>query len=375
MRDIVHVAHLKTDLEGILSSLQSLLRAVGDELDKPLSVNAGLVTLKIGEITMLSHKFMQFLPKVAAARDLFVKTNGPLTPAQAHEWSELTNRVYQARTWITDWPKIEKLVRAQVPASRNKLYRRPTHTEGVTVSQMSMNDQIFDDLHQMLGRQNTQTDDARDHGCFADISLPQSVFIEHVHAAHRVLLAKRLRHPTRFLDVGCGGGLKVFSAAKFFARADGLEYDPGYAANAQNLFDISRSDTCRVIEADGLTFDKYDQYDVIYFYRPMRHVDLLRQLEEQIVNTAQAGTLIIAPYKMFDYRYEDLGCARIADRLYITQTSQSDADALRKVAEMTGVSITRATQNAVSIWDPILKASMAKGFAFDNSIEGFSTVH
>jgi SAM-dependent methyltransferase len=351
-----------------------LVRSIGDELGKPIKVNASLVTQKVRDVTMLSHKFMQFLPRVAAARDLFVKANGPLTPAQAHDWSQMSTRVYQARTWITDWPKIEKLVRVQVPAIRQKLYRRPTHTEAVTTSQLSVNDRIFNDLHLLLG-QHSQDEKSRDHGCFADISLPQSVFIEHVHAAHRVLLAKRLRHPARFLDVGCGGGLKVLSAAKYFARADGLEYDSGYAASAQNLFDISHNDTCRVIEADGLTYENYDQYDVIYFYRPMRHIELLRQLEEQIVQTAQPGTLIIAPYKMFDYRYEELGCARIADRLYITQTSQSDADALRRVAEMTGVCVTVPVQNAVSVWDPILKASMAKGFSFDGVGEGFSTVH
>jgi SAM-dependent methyltransferase len=369
--DIIEVAHLQTDLDQILSALEDRVKIIGFELAKPVKIDDSLVVRKLSEITMLTHKFMQFMPRIALSRNEFVKNNGPMTPEQSRAWSHLTTGLYRYSTWITNWPRVEKLVRLQVPAKRHKLYRRPIHTEAATVSQLLISDQIFENLHDILS-QHSQDDSAAEHGCFADIALPQSVFIEHIHAAHRVLLAKRLKHPSRFLDVGCGGGLKVLSAACFFGSADGLEYDAGYVATARHLFEKSRSGGCHVIHADGLTYENYDDYDVIYFYRPMRQEDLLRQLEEQIVQTARPGTLIIAPYKMFDFRYKELGCARISGRLYMTQTRQSDADALRKNAEMTGVSVIRQVQSAASIWDPILKASMAKGFAFESDTEGFS---
>lgn len=372
MHAVIGVAELKQELEQIISKIESLVQAIGHELETPAKLNAALITMKLSEITSLSHKFLMFLAKIAQARNLFVQAHGELNHSQMHEWSEMTTRVFQIRTWMVDWTKVEGVVRKQILAKRYKLYRRATHTEAITPIQLSISDAIFDDVHQMLS-QHAQNDEAREHGCFPDISLPQSIFIEHVHAAHRVLLAKRLKHPTRFLDVGCGGGLKVLSAARFFSRADGLEYDPGYVATAQRLFDMSGAGTCRVIHADGLTFEDYSQYDVIYFYRPMRDYDVLHQLEDQIVNTALPGTLIIAPYLMFDHRFKELGCGRIDNRLYITKTSQSDADALRRLAEKTGVSVTKQTQPFHGLWEPILGISRARGFAFDNYFEGLST--
>src|SRR4051812_34867677 len=38
-----------------------------------------------------------------------------------------------------------------------------------------------------------------------------------------------------FLDVGCGIGLKVLLASKFFARADGVEFEAGYAETAAKV--------------------------------------------------------------------------------------------------------------------------------------------
>lgn len=369
MTDAKTANELSIELEAILSKLDNLARMVGAELDKPVKKNDGMIKMKIGEITGLTHQFMQFLPRMAAIRAVCEKQG----PEQAHAWAQLSIRMGKARTWINDWHKVENLIRQQVPARRNKLFRRSNHTEDARVSQLHLYDDIFNDLHNMLGR-NSQDDASKDHGCFADISLPHSLFIEHVHAAHRVLLAKGLDHPTRFLDVGCGGGLKVLSAAKFFDQAEGLEFDPGYVASAQSLFDKAATDRCRVIQADGLTYKDYSQHDVIYFYRPMRDEKRLRQLERQIVTTARPGTLIIAPYQMFDHQFEALGCAHLANRLYITQTLQSDANKLRRLAEMTGVAVVRKQNTVATVWDPILTPSAARGFAFTNHIEGYWAV-
>lgn len=369
MGDVIEAAELREELEGIISKIRDKVEKIGQELQNPVKPNEALITRWLSETNTLTHKFLMFLPRIAEARRLNVEANGELDNSQLHEWSQMTTRVFEIRTWISDWPKVEGLVRKQVPVKRQRLYRHAASTEAVVPSQLRLNDVIFDDVHRILA-QHSQGDDAREHGCFPDISLPQSIFIEHVHAAHRVLLAKRLKHPTRFLDVGCGGGLKVLSAARFFDWADGLEYDGGYVDTAKHLFDLGGAGTCDVIHADGLTFGQYDRYDVIYFYRPMRDYEVLHRLEEQIVNTALPGTLIIAPYLMFDHRYKELGCGRIANRLYATQTSQSAADALRRAAEKTGVSVTKRDQKFSSIWDPILDISRARGFAFDNFIEG-----
>lgn len=361
MDTLTNVKDLEAELDDILSQLAEHIRIVGNELDKPFESDAAKIRVTLSNITLLTHKFMQFLPKVGTARDAAIRAQGPLPPSQLHAWSNLSSRLYKERTWLTQWPKVEDLVRLQIPSKRRKLYRNDSRIEDITVNQQSVYDGIFEDLHKILNPVG-QTDFARDHGCFADIPLPHSAFLAHSHAAHRVLLAKRLKHPTRFLDVGCGGGLKVLSAAKFFDRADGLEYDPTYVSAAQDLFDRSKSDICQVFQADGLVFEGYDQYDVIYFYRPMRDNDLLNQLENQIIRCARPGTLIIAPYLIFESRYKDLGCAKIDTYLYITDTSQSAATDLRRRAEMTGPFVRNKAPRAASIWDPILSASQSMGF-------------
>jgi hypothetical protein len=355
---------LETELDSIMAQLSRHIETIGTELDKPFKSDAAKIRMTIGSITMLTHKFMQFLPKVGTARDAEIRAQGPLPPSHLHRWSNLSSRLYKERTWLTQWPKIETLVRLQLPSKQRKLYRNENRTEDITVSQLSVYDGIFEDIHKILNPAG-QTDFARNHGCFADIPLPHSVFMAHMHAAHRVLLAMRLRHPTRFLDVGCGGGLKVLSATKFFDRANGLEFDPTYVTAAQDLFNRSSSDTCRVFQADGLVHEGYDQYDVIYFYRPMRDNELLNRLENQIIKFARPGTLIVAPYLIFEARYKSLGCGKIDDYLYITQTSQTDAKDLRRRAEMTGPFVRNKAPRAASIWDPILTASQSMGFGLE----------
>lgn len=352
---------LKSELDHLLAELQNLIEGAAGALTKIGGVDTAQVTFAIGKISVITNKFLFLLPEISKARAGDIDTNGALLPADAHKWSQLENTAYRTRTWITQWPTIETLLRSQIPPKRRKLFHKPIAPDDISAVQNRANDALLNDLYNILNAA-TQNEAAREHGCFADISLPQTVFLEHIHAAKRILLTRGRNHPMRFLDVGCGAGLKVLSAAGFFDRADGLEFDPGYVEAAKTLFKNSRADRCDVIHADGLTYSDYDVYDAVYFYRPMRHIELLRKLEDQIVKNVRPGTLIIAPYKMFDHRFEELGCARIDRQIYITQTSQSDAKKLRRDAELTGSFVQFEPNTAPSIWDPILQASKTKGF-------------
>lgn len=148
----------------------------------------------------------------------------------------------------------------------------------VILSQMGQYDAVFDQLHDVFKPQ-LQSEGARNHGCFADITLPNSTFVAYAHAAYRTLLALGVNHPTRFLDVGCGTGFKVMMAARYFDECEGFEYDPAYTAAAKGLFARGHFASCSAFQADGLTHEAYDTYDVIYFYRPMREDDQLQELE------------------------------------------------------------------------------------------------
>src|SRR5262245_51213218 len=79
-----------------------------------------------------------------------------------------------------------------------------------------------------------QSKSARDHGCFGHISLDAKKFLRDLHKARAVLsvVQPRMKHG-RFLDVGCGVGMKVQLASHVFPTAHGLEFDKGYFRVAQ----------------------------------------------------------------------------------------------------------------------------------------------
>lgn len=361
MRDLRSIDDLEADLAAMMRSLRSLIDEVGCELAKPSTIDAARITLIIGKIAALTQKFLFFLPAIAKAKAVEVAEEGLFSPHEMHKWSELENEAYRSRTWMSQWPEIEALIRRQIPPIRKKLFEEPAPENDILKVQNLAYDSLLDQVHKALNP-IAQNEEAKEKGCFADISLPHSTFLAHIHAARRIVLASNLNRPARFLDVGCGGGLKVLSAAAFFDRADGLEFDPGYVEAARDLFEKSRADRCDVIHTDALSYPHYDVYDVVYFYRPMRHIENLRKLEDWIIQSVRPRTIIIAPYKIFDHRFEELDCARVDRQVYITQTSQSDADDLRREAELMGSYNMVPAPTAPSIWDPILKASNAKGY-------------
>ncbi len=164
-----------------------------------------------------------------------------------------------------------------------------------------------------------QTADAVDLGCFPDIPLHAARFMRNIHLAHRMLLARKHAGPVRFIDIGCGGGLRVAQAAQIFAVADGLDYDAGYVAAASQAFAALRSTRCRAFLADGMTFDGYAGYDVLYFFEPMYQPELL-VMEARMVGQSRAGVIVIAPGHHFEFRAAGLGLTRIHDAVYVKDT-------------------------------------------------------
>lgn len=88
---------------------------------------------------------------------------------------------------------------------------------------------------------------------------------------------------SRFLDVGCGLGNKVWIAQTLGFDACGLEINKKYAEIAGECVGVNR-----IICGDGTTFSNYDQYDVIYFYNPMPS----DEIETAIIRNAKKGAII-----------------------------------------------------------------------------------
>jgi hypothetical protein len=126
-----------------------------------------------------------------------------------------------------------------------------------------------------------------------------------------------------FLDVGSGIGEKPFIAYACgrFDRCDGLEYDARTLAVAQFLLNQLQTDYRYPISyeaGDALQFSRYNEYDVIYMFRPMRDKAMMRELFLKIGAEMKIGATCM------DVIEKDLAFRRIAENQY---AMVSDVDA------------------------------------------------
>lgn len=256
------------------------------------------------------------------------------------------------------WSEMESLVRRHMDPEKSPLL--PKNPPG---GQNALLKQIYKALH-LLANPVNQNSRARDHGCYTDIAYPIQYFDQLMSAAYRSCLAQHPQPHPRFLDVGCGGGTKVIAASRFFRWADGLEYDLGYVNSARRTLQIIGAPYSRIYHADALLFDSYSDYDVIYFYRPMRTDALMEALEQQIIRRARPGTILVAPYGAGLFGRTGVDCAKVEDPIFITGVSQADADQIRQDAELTGTDIlSRSDEHDfdTGYWGPILDSASFSG--------------
>lgn len=98
----------------------------------------------------------------------------------------------------------------------------------------------------------------------------------------------------KFLDVGCGLGSKVMLASVLF-DAYGIEYDERQVSIANNL------NIKRVGKADGMTFDKYDEFDVIYYFRPIHDKEQYKLFETNIHQKMKPGALVVPMHTEYNW--------------------------------------------------------------------------
>jgi SAM-dependent methyltransferase len=125
------------------------------------------------------------------------------------------------------------------------------------------------------------------------VPYPPKDFLVKMCAASRLHQAIRGKRASRFLDVGCGVGTKVFLAAHLFTHAVGLEIDPRLLRIARTLDETSLRNSS-FIRGDALAYDDYARYDVLFLYRPFRDDDRQAALERRIAEQTRAGTIIVA---------------------------------------------------------------------------------
>lgn len=351
-------------LDGFDGRLKGFIQKLGVELKKPARRNFRQIDFLCTEIDRLTRDYLLFLTDMNNARA--AQEASASSPDERMDikriWGVASARTNLFRLQINRWATIRGLVQEQRKSKQQPLYPPQAKLAQTTYTQMGASDDVFHWLHAMLNP-SEQSDAARDHACFPDIALSNSEFHEHLHAAYRVILAQRRDEPVRFLDVGCGGGLKVLTAFRYFPETHGFDFDPAYVDAANDLLAKDDGLSYRVFEHDALTFEGYGDYDVIYFYRPISEESLLIEMEQAIAAQARPGTVLVAPYVSFPARHEALGCGHIGGAVYVAGMSQKQANSLRIKAERMGPYIVKPDNAPLSsVWDPLLDASRSNGF-------------
>lgn len=354
------------EVQEVETRLRDTIALMVDLLDpKRKKRDSARLTRAINDTNHLVHAGFRLVAISGQAKAADLQAAGADDAARGRvqaAWTPVGRSIHELQVTLAKWPVINSMVRPQVIRRRRALFEDIASLPDIVRTREAVNDKLFAELHGMLTL-SQQASGAYDHGCFPDIPLAQSLFQKEAHAAARILRAMRPGEMSRFLDVGCGIGLKVMSAAMYFDRAVGLEYDSGYAQGAEKFLRRLDHDRCRVIQGDALTFERYHDYDVIYFFRPIRHDKVLRVMEEHILATARPRTILIAPYRIFEERAPDYDCAHVAGHIYITRVTPKEAARLKREAEHIGPDVPlRPDANVPLLWDALIRVSRQNGF-------------
>ncbi|MEM9782879.1 MAG: class I SAM-dependent methyltransferase [Pseudomonadota bacterium] len=351
--------------QEIVARLRRSSEAIADEILKFERRNSAVIRTQMHDLDEQVRRFFRDFPILTAAQ---MKARAEGRPEgdegpgiDAPQWAALMAEVNQTRLAINRWREIRLIVEAQVETRQTPLYRPPADAFDITGAQLEEVSMLVARLTKVLNGVE-QDKDTHAGGAFADIPLPHADFLAHLHAAYRLRLAQDEKGPSYFIDVGCGGGMKVFQAGRFFDRALGIELDPGYVSVAERFLGAAGHTNCQALAFDALEFPSYGDFHVIYFYRPIRKRELLNKLEAKIAADARRGAILIAPYQFFVPVAEALDCRRVGEAVYVKGYTQDEAEALVRRAETTGPMIRTPLPPLMHVWDPILRASAKRGF-------------
>jgi len=116
----------------------------------------------------------------------------------------------------------------------------------------------------------------------------------------------------KFIDVGCGIGNILLIAEQFGFDVYGIEKDEYPFQVATRLIGDNR-----VSQDDIWTYDKYDAYDVIYYFRPFSDREPQLKFEKLIEDNMKVGAILIANHKNSDAITKDGRFKKLSERLPI----------------------------------------------------------
>lgn len=142
-------------------------------------------------------------------------------------------------------------------------------------------------------------------GGYPYIPLPASSFWTLFDEAHALFLKDFGRYPRTFLEVGCGYGVYTQIISRLGIRATGLELRKRYIARSKRLLSWHAANSYywdrAIIQGNALKFDRYGDYDLIYFYQPFHRPDLAQEFCERVASQAKGVVFgdLVGMYKPF----------------------------------------------------------------------------
>jgi 2-polyprenyl-3-methyl-5-hydroxy-6-metoxy-1,4-benzoquinol methylase len=161
--------------------------------------------------------------------------------------------------------------------------------EEKTKEQLSLKLTVFDVAFHNF--EASQIGDAIKGDNYAFVPFPCGAFVDLIIEAFTVLGSDTSK---KFLDIGCGIGTKVILATSLF-DSYGIEYDEVYCEKAKSL------GLNRVGLVDAMLFDKYDQFDLLYYYRPIHDSAKYREFESKVHAEMRPGALVAPMHTEYDW--------------------------------------------------------------------------
>lgn len=119
----------------------------------------------------------------------------------------------------------------------------------------------------------------------------------------------RFRPDLRFIDIGCGIGNVMLLAELMEFEVFGIEKDEVPFQTACQLLGEDL-----VAQYDIWDFDRYHEFDLIYYFRPFPGRETQTRFEKMVEDELKPGGILIANRKMGDEIDEDPRFTRLTER-------------------------------------------------------------
>lgn len=131
-------------------------------------------------------------------------------------------------------------------------------------------------------------------GSFHYVPYPPSTLFHMFEHIHRTVFRGHTKN--KFLDAGCGVGHVPFIAhcTELAAECHGIDIEKKYIDYGRQIFSAGTKGTFKLWKSDIMDFDKYSEYDVLYYFCPFTHPYLEKVFEERLEDEMKVGAFLIA---------------------------------------------------------------------------------